>query len=192
LARGAAEVTCVDISMAYLKRLAPLDGIRAVLANAERLPFRDHFDIVVTTDVMEHVLNVGSFLFCLNRALKTGGCAYIRVPYKESLLGYSPHRGCPYDFVHLRSFDEAILKSYLKAANFTVEALDLDGFVLGTPRDYWMRTEKRRQRYEAFKRLTGFLTRHPADVTRWPSGFASKFMRAQEIVVTARKKGDIQ
>lgn len=73
LAARGAKVTAVDISIPYLKTLLGEESIQPVLANAENLPFRDHFDLIVSTDVMEHVLNLGSFLFCVNRALKMGG-----------------------------------------------------------------------------------------------------------------------
>ena len=84
---GAAEVTAVDISLPYLRRFASEPRIRPIVANAENLPFADEFDTIFCTDVMEHVLNLGSFLFSLNRALKLGGVAHVRVPYLENSAG---------------------------------------------------------------------------------------------------------
>ena len=187
LAQGASEITCVDIFLAYLNRLSRTGGLIPVLANAESLPFRDVFDIVVSTDVMEHVLNVGSFLYCLNRSLKVGGRAYIRVPYKESLLGYSPQLGCKFDFAHLRSFDESILRDYLKDAEFVIENFVLDGFVFSTPQPFWTQSRSRMLRYEGLNKLASAICQNPADVTRWPSMLARKFMKPQEIIAIARK-----
>jgi 2-polyprenyl-3-methyl-5-hydroxy-6-metoxy-1,4-benzoquinol methylase len=90
LARGAASVTAVDISSPYLVRLTGQPGVFPLLANAEALPFVEHFDIVVATDVLEHVLNVGSFLYSVNRALRPNGRFYVRVPHRENLLPYFP------------------------------------------------------------------------------------------------------
>lgn len=70
---GAKHVSAADVSHSYLKRFVGTNKVRPYLANAENLPFKDHFDILVSTDVMEHVLNVGSFLYCVNRALKLRG-----------------------------------------------------------------------------------------------------------------------
>jgi hypothetical protein len=89
---GAESVTVVDRRMAD-SRFAP------VLTNAGDLPFAEAFDIVTATDIMEHVLNVGSFISSLNGALVVGGDAYVRVPYPEDLLPYSPHLDCEYRFV---------------------------------------------------------------------------------------------
>lgn len=111
----------VDIAAPYLKELPKSDKIERILADAEKLPFVNTFDVVVSCDVMEHVMNVGSYLFSINNALKAGGRVVFRVPFKEDLLSYSPHLGCPYTFTHFRSFDESIIKVYLEGAGFKVK-----------------------------------------------------------------------
>ena len=184
---GANSVTAVDISLSYLSRLGMEEGVTPILANAENLPFKDEFDIVVSTDVMEHVLNLGSFLYSLNRSLKKGGMAYIRVPYNENLLQYSPHFGCSYEFVHLRSFNRDLMKKTMEDGGFDVLAISLDGFVLGTPQEYWMRTQTRMHWYEKFKRFVEkrFVDLHV--VTKWSPWIARLFMRPLEMVVIAKK-----
>ena len=184
---GPPHITAVDIALSYLRRLTAVPGVTPVLANAENLPFADAFDIVVTTDVMEHVLNVGSFLYALNRAIRKGGRAYIRVPYRENLLVYSPHLGCNYRFVHLRSFDKSLLRLYMRTAGFEVEGFRLDGFSIYTPREFWMRGLGRKPLYNKLQQAILNRLRHAADVTRWNSRVARLFMRPQEIVVIARK-----
>ena len=53
-----------------------------VLADAERLPFRAEFDVIVSSDVLEHVLNVGDFLVSVREALRPGGRFVVRVPHR--------------------------------------------------------------------------------------------------------------
>ncbi len=193
LAKGSARsLTVVDISMAYLNRFDDLPEVRLVQANAENLPFREAFDLVVTTDVMEHVLNLGSFLLSLNRALRPGGRAYVRVPLRENLLAYSPHLGCRYSFVHLRSFNRSSLRECLVGAGFEIEKSWTDGFILGRPQAFWQRGLHRQRVYNSFQKWIAAHLADPADVTTWPAWFAQLFMPPLEIVVQAQKTGRIE
>jgi SAM-dependent methyltransferase len=124
--RGYENITILDIAVPYLSRLNK--EFNCFIADAENIPFREEFDIVFSTDVMEHVINMGSFLYCINKALKKEGKFVVRVPYAENLMSYSPHLGCKYDFVHLRSFNEDLLKMVLFDAGFHVEGVYYDGF----------------------------------------------------------------
>ena len=63
LKRGASRIVAIDIALPYLRRLKEEPPVDPVRANAENLPFQEEFDVVVSTDVMEHVLNLGSFLY---------------------------------------------------------------------------------------------------------------------------------
>jgi SAM-dependent methyltransferase len=191
LAAGAARIAAVDIAISYLTQLGGMDRVEAYLANAEALPFRDEFDLIVSTDVAEHVLNIGSYLYCLNRALKVGGMLAVRVPYREGLLGYSPHRGYGHAFGHLRSFDEDILRIYFGEAGFDVPTLHVDGYSLGSPQPYLYDTDWKKRMYQ---RLYDFFARrmeHPADATLWNSRLARLFMRPVEIVAVGRKLRDL-
>ena len=91
---GAGSVVAVDITLEYFKQFELEKQVTPLLANGENLPFREEFDIITSTDVLEHVFNVGSFLISIYEALKPNGRAYIRVPYKENLLNYASRRGC--------------------------------------------------------------------------------------------------
>lgn len=192
LRAGAQHVWAVDISRSYLKRFVENPRVSSVLANAENLPFKNHFDLVVSTDVMEHVLNVGSFLFSVNRALKIGGVAAIRVPYKEPLLNYSPKLGYSHTFGHLRSFDRAILKLYMEQAGFTVSKFHLDGFSPGTPQPYFYNSDRRKALYHRLLHVMNKYLEDPADATLWNSRLARLIMRPAEIVVVAKKVKSIQ
>jgi SAM-dependent methyltransferase len=84
------------------------------VGNVEFMPFHESFDLVVATDILEHVLNLGNALVRISRSLKTGGKFACRVPYKESLGQYSVYNKQKYEFAHLRFFDELMLKTQLE------------------------------------------------------------------------------
>jgi SAM-dependent methyltransferase len=187
LARGAGAVTAVDISLPYLVRMVGQPGVSPVMANAEVLPFAAHFDVVVATDVLEHVLNVGSFLYSVNRALRAGARLYIRVPYRENLLFYSPHLGCPYRFVHLRTYDRPLLRQALEEAGFVVERLWHDGYMPGMGRSVWLRGRLRQRLYRWFEARLRSNGRNPGDATLRPHGLRRIFLRPTVVVAAARK-----
>lgn len=187
LDRGAAVVTAVDISLPYLVRLVGQPGVSPVLANAEALPFADHFDVVVATDVLEHVLNVGSFLYSMNRALRVNGNFYVRVPFRENLLQYSPHFGCPSRFGHLRTYDRLLLRQALEETGFVVERVWYDGYVPGFARWIWLRGPLRRRSYQWFEDRLARRGGNWADVTRRPHRVYPIFLRPTVIIAAARK-----
>lgn len=191
LRQGAASVAAVDVSRSYLARFVGDEKVTPFLANAEYLPFKDAFDLVVSTDVMEHVLNVGSFLYCVNRALKVGGIAAIRVPYREPLLNYSPHTGYGHQFGHLRSFNKDILNLYMCQAGFAPIAMHLDGYSTGTPQPHLYSTNRRKAFYHRLLNVMNRFLEHPADATLWNSRLARLVMRPAEIVVVAKKTKDV-
>lgn len=112
----------MDISRGYLK-YAQKKGIEVCMSRIEDMPYMDGcFDIVVTTDVLEHVLDLNVALSKIMRVLKEGGVLIVRVPYKEDLKGYL-HPDYPYDLVHLRNFDENNLRILFEKI-FNVEVLE--------------------------------------------------------------------
>ena len=187
LERGAASVTAVDISLPYLARMVGQPGIVPILANAERLPFAEHFDVVLATDVLEHVLNVGAFLYSANRALRSGGRLYVRVPFRENLLQYAPQAGCPYRFVHLRTYDRALLRQALEEAGFVVERLWLDGLIPGVAHPVWRRGRLRSGLYRWFENRLRRSANDPADATLRPHGFRRVFLRPTVVIAATRK-----
>src|SRR5262245_42941732 len=95
----------VDISRDYLQR-AHAVGINVCLARLEDLPYHpEFFDAVTCTDVLEHVLDLNLCINKLLNVLKPGGVLLIRVPYREDLSHYTS-TDYPYEFAHLRTFDE--------------------------------------------------------------------------------------
>jgi SAM-dependent methyltransferase len=127
-AQGPASLTGVDIASPYLKRLST-DGVRIVIANAENLPFAEEFDLLVASDILEHVLNIGDALLSIHRALRPGGRFVVRVPYKENLTMYAQASGLTkYELVHLRNFNRAGLRQLLEDAGFAVGGFRYDGY----------------------------------------------------------------
>lgn len=95
----------VDISHNYLQRARQV-GIDVCLAKLEDLPYQaEFFDAVTCTDVLEHVLDLNRCITKLLTVLKPGGLLLIRVPYREDLARYTATE-YPYEYAHLRSFDE--------------------------------------------------------------------------------------
>ena len=71
----AAEKHGADISMGYLSRMKDM-GIAPVLAKLEQLPYADDtFDMVISTDVLEHVLDFLQSTIQLVRGLAEGEAA---------------------------------------------------------------------------------------------------------------------
>ncbi len=187
IAAGATSVTAVDVSISYLKQIVDKPDILPLQTNAENLPFREEFDLIVSTDVIEHVLNIGSFLYSVNRALKPGGIACIRSPYREGLLQYSPHTGFGHRFCHLRSFNKDIYNIYMRQAGFSAPSFHLDGYSLGTPREYLYDTTWKKIQYGKLSAWLSKYAEHPADVTMWNSYLNRLIMKPIEIVVIAQK-----
>jgi len=99
----------IDISVDYLKK-ARSEGIRVALSKIEDMPFVDEcFDVVLVTDVLEHVFDLDFCTREILRVLKPGGFLIVRVPYKEDLSPYLSQT-LPYELIHLRAFDENSLQ----------------------------------------------------------------------------------
>lgn len=95
----------IDISPEYLNRSRE-KGISVCHSKIEDMPYADEtFDMVIATDVLEHVLDLYSCTKQMLRVLKPDGYLIVRVPYKEDLEVYL-REDLAYEFIHLRNFDE--------------------------------------------------------------------------------------
>lgn len=117
----------IDISLEYLKVLRN-QGVECALVNAESLPFKKCFDVIVLNDILEHVFNPEKVLQQVFKALKDEGIAVIRVPYKEDISIYLPENGCKYEFVHLRTFDKSNLTQLVQNSGLKLNKIHYDGF----------------------------------------------------------------
>ena len=140
---GVERAVGVDISVPYLQRWVGVPKAEVLVANAENVPFRDEFDIVVASDILEHVMRPGDFLLSARRALRPGGSLVVRVPLNEDIVRYARLAGCKYDFVHLRSFTRRQLRTMVTSAGFRVSSVHADGFQFGSLYAYraylWLR-----------------------------------------------------
>ena len=125
----------VDISLDYLA-IAKQRGIEVALAKIEELPYKDgFFDAVVVCDVLEHVLDLTYCCEKILSCLRPGGVLIVRVPFKED-LGVYLNDNLPYEFIHLRNFDEASLRLHFQkifGLQF-LEASPATPYLQGTPR----------------------------------------------------------
>lgn len=103
----------IDISIDYLKH-ARARGLNVAFSRIEDMPFVDEcFDAAIVCDVLEHVLDLNACVRQILRVIKPGGLLVVRVPYKEDLTGYLDP-SMPYEFVHLRNFDEQSLQLFFE------------------------------------------------------------------------------
>lgn len=95
----------MDISFQYL-RVAQGQGIEVCYAMIEDMPYqKELFDVVVCTDVLEHVLNLHLVCTEILTVLRKDGILIVRTPYREDLKRYLDPT-YPYQYAHLRNFDE--------------------------------------------------------------------------------------
>ncbi|HEX8491216.1 MAG TPA: class I SAM-dependent methyltransferase [Pyrinomonadaceae bacterium] len=99
----------MDISFGYLKEVQS-KGIEVCFAQVEEMPYKpETFDLVLATDILEHVLDLNVSCAKMLSVLKPGGILIARVPYREDLSGYLAPEN-PYKYVHVRNFDEDSLR----------------------------------------------------------------------------------
>lgn len=93
----------VDISLDYLE-ITRQSGIDVCMSLLEELPYESNvFDFVLSTDVLEHVLDFYWATKEIVRVLKPGGYFLARVPFEEDMKTYYDYRD--FKFVHVRRFD---------------------------------------------------------------------------------------
>jgi SAM-dependent methyltransferase len=124
----------LDISFGYLEK-ARSQGIEVCYARIEDMPYRDNvFDVVVCTDVLEHVLDLNLCCRKILRVLKPDGVLVARAPFKEDLSWYAS-ADCQYRYVHLRTFDEPSLRLlFEKALNCQVIESSRAGYIAHAPK----------------------------------------------------------
>lgn len=118
------RVISVDLSQKNLARVRI--GLRQgladfVLADAYHLPFRDgSFDLIVASEVLEHLNSPVTGLQELQRVLLPKGKVVATTPYKEKIQYYlciHCNKKTPAN-AHLHSFDEPSLTSLFRSQNF--------------------------------------------------------------------------
>lgn len=94
----------LDIALPFLQDIPATSGIVRVCGDAEALPIAlDSVDVVIISDVLEHLLEPRALVDRLSAELRPDARVFVHVPWEESLDQYE---SADYEFTHLRSFDE--------------------------------------------------------------------------------------
>lgn len=127
------KVISLDISKTNPKRALekyPSTNHFGTVADSFKLPFTENsFDLIIASEIIEHVVNPEGFVNELFRTLKPGGKLLISTPYKEKLryvLCIHCNKKTPLN-AHLHSFDENILTSLCKSEKLTKTEVKIFG-----------------------------------------------------------------
>ena len=105
----------LDISLQYLRLVDP--SVVRIRTNAEDIPLEDsYFDVVICTDVFEHVQNAEKLSNEISRIIKLGGTLLLATPWQQDLSVYDTEEYVKsfkkYKYVHLRSVDEEMINKH--------------------------------------------------------------------------------
>jgi len=126
LAEDRHHVVALDFAKTRLDRFetrAQELGIKQVMASLEEMPLPDESaDVVVCSEVLEHLPSPGMAIREFSRIMKPQGFLLITVPYAQVLQSVlCPHCGTPFDpRGHLHSFDMIGMANLLQSDNFAV------------------------------------------------------------------------
>jgi len=149
--RVGARVAAMDIA------LAGVAGVRARFPEVNSLQVGDlyhlpyvsgHFDVVILSEVVEHIEDINAVFREVSRVLKPGGRLLISVPYRETIVDHlciHCNQLTPAN-AHLHCFDEAALSDCCRQADLSLrhvhlmanKLLEMAGFPLFSRRwPYW-------------------------------------------------------
>jgi len=114
------DVVSLDISLentAEALQKYPFGNHSAVVADVFSIPFNENtFDIIIASEIIEHVIDPALFVKNLMHILNPGGTLMVTTPYKEKIrytLCVHCNKLTPMH-AHIHSFDEKILTSLYK------------------------------------------------------------------------------
>ncbi len=126
--KGSCEVTGIDISRKSVKEARKvLDNAMVVDLSQGRLPFKKgQFDIVIFSEVVEHLFNPGVILKEINRILKAGSVLVVTTPnilywaHRLSFLRgeFKYQKEGPFDEAHIHFFTFNTLLNLVEDSGF--------------------------------------------------------------------------
>jgi SAM-dependent methyltransferase len=127
---------------------APLGLSAYVSSDAQRLPFLDGtFDLVVATEVLEHVPDPKAAASEITRVLRSGGRAIITVPFLYPLheIPNDYHRFTPWSLVKLFSADSFVIEIVPRGGLGAV-SLDVISMIVHFAAEGFLRTVRIKRR----------------------------------------------
>jgi SAM-dependent methyltransferase len=117
------EVRSMSAAMAHERQAHPLSSSHFSRGDATRLPFATgSFDIVIASEVIEHIPDDDAALAEFHRVLKTGGSLAVSVPrqWPERVCWFLSHDYHDDAGGHVRIYEEQQLRAKLRTAGFAV------------------------------------------------------------------------
>jgi ubiquinone/menaquinone biosynthesis C-methylase UbiE len=109
----------LDPSSAAVKRCRT-SGLAAIQGDATSLPFAsESFDVVRAKEIIEHIVDLRTFMLEVHRVLRPGGVFVSRTPTPMSML--YPVGNFYDDYTHVRPLSRSGLQHLLADASFEVE-----------------------------------------------------------------------
>jgi SAM-dependent methyltransferase len=108
---GCISPTMLDISAVNCRHTRHISSLhRVVQADAQEIPLKSgSFDVVICTDLFEHVPDTAPLVEEIHRVLRPGGILFFSCPFDQDLSYYeSSGYQKRYRYVHLRSIDRHI------------------------------------------------------------------------------------
>lgn len=124
----------IDVSPTQLQRAKKyLKEAKVVDLNTQKLPYKNNFfDIIIASEILEHLFTPEKVLYDAQRVLKKGGYLLVTIPNASSLqlrlaiflAGYSPLLNYPTNKEHIRFFTTSDIK---KMINKNLEIIKVQG-----------------------------------------------------------------
>lgn len=124
ISRYAKTCVGVDIAEKEVKKLKDA-GYNCVAGNAETIDVGRKFDVIIASNLIEHLYNPGLFLENVKRHLKTGGVVLISTPNPFFLMKFieivaKDDQGCG---EHTMWFDPKTLSNLMSAYGFGIKEI---------------------------------------------------------------------
>lgn len=171
LASRGVHVISVDLSPKNLVRIRAEIGSNStdfLVGDAYRLPFQDgSFDLVIASELLEHLESPSEGVRELQRVLGRGGRLVASTPYKEKIRYYlciHCNKKTPAN-AHLHSFDERSLTSLFRSQNFSqVRFHKLGNKLLLYTRVYYLLRFLPFHLWRILDQFANFIVRKPAHI----------------------------